>query len=797
MQYMVMKSIIKNIKYHNLREGIKLKFKYKNINIGSILVTWLLSYMSILMIPLLINGLVYVKSSMILQEEINKANLGMLKQYQSSIDSRLREVEFIAQQISFNPNIISLKSVNENLDQFQEYNIYKATQDLKVYQLANGFIDDVYVFIKQSKTILTSSNHLDSELAYQYFYRYNNISYDEWIKLLNNTHKGDLVALKVSDGANGFNQQIAYIQSLPVESPSDSFATLVIPINIKRFQDAIQNINSVNQGVSMIIDKDNHVIVNTPGIKTLTGIPYKKLTGSSGIIHQTVNGKKVVISYMSSQVFDWKYVTVVPIEVFLDKIKYIQLLNRISLILCILLGGMVSFFFLRKNYIPINNIVKRLKGREGKSLNKKSNEYGFIMDAISASFDENDKINKRLEVQNKEVRASFFRRILRGQLRSNISLNDSLTSFGINLLSDNFTVLLFNIEDNNEPSLNQNIIEDEAKFENSSFILVNVIEELANQNNQGYMVEVDEKMYACLINLKQQEEANVRIEMFRIANEAQKFIQETFKVNFTVSISNVHSTIIGISEAYQEANEVMEYKNVVGYSEIMHYDEMVNTKYPKNSYFYPLETEYQLINSIKVGELEKAKSIVNNVFDINFSSKSISLKITKCFMFNMISTMVKALDEINNIYNDNLLEELNSIDRLLECKTTSEMKSTLINIIGSVCNYVSSKKKSGHKELIKNIVVFVENNYTDMNFSISMIGENFKMTPSYISKIYMEETGEGLLDFININRLEKAKQLLKEKKLSVNEITYAVGFSNSGTFIRAFKKYEGITPGKY
>ena len=166
-------------------------------------------------------------------------------------------------------------------------------------------------------------------------------------------------------------------------------------------------------------------------------------------------------------------------------------------------------------------------------------------------------------------------------------------------------------------------------------------------------------------------------------------------------------------------------------------------------------------------------------------------------MFNMISTMLKALDEINNIYNTNLLDELNSVDRLLECKTTSEIKNVLIDIIYNVCSYVVSQKKDTHKELAKDIATFVEGNYSDMNFSISMIGEKFKMTPSYISKIFMEERGEGLLDFISINRLEKAKQLLKEKKFSVNEIAYMVGFSNSGTFIRAFKKYEGITPGKY
>jgi AraC-like DNA-binding protein len=774
-----------------------LKLKSRNINIGSILITWLLSYMSVLLIPLIINGIVYIKSSMILEGEINRVNMGMLKQLQSTIDSKLTDMDRLTQQISLEPNVNSLKSINNNFEGFQAYNIYKTAQNLKIYQSSNAFIDNLYIFLKGPKTILSYTTHSDSLLEYEYNLKYDNMTYNEWISLLNSTHKRDLVMLRSNGDSDGFDEQIAYVQSLPVENPNNSYATLVISINAKWFQDAIQNIELTNQGTTIIADNNNRILVSTKETDRSESIPYDKLTESSGIIYDTINGKKVVISYMTSSVAKWKYISMVPLEVFLNKMKYIQQLNRISLILCIILGGAVTFFFVRKNYKPINNIVKRLKERAGKSLNKAYNEYGFIMDSISATFDENDKINEQLEVQNKEMRANFFRRIFKGQLSGIVSINDALSSFNINLLSDKFLVMIFNIEECSKLFTDHKNMDDQAKREYSKFILVNVVEELANQDNQGFMIEVDDKMYACLVNLKSQDERNAKEGTVRIANEAQSFIQETFKMNFTVTISNIHSTIAGITEAYQEAMEVMEYKNVVGYAEIMHYDELSSTKYPKSSYLYPLETEYRLINSIKAGEFEKAKSIVDEVFDKNFSSKHISLKITKCFMFNMISTMLKALDEINHMYGNNYPESLNSMDKLLKCKTTFEIRSTLIESISNICNYVLSQKKDTHKELIDDIITFVDSNYNDVNFSITMIGEKFKMTPSYISKIFMEERGEGLLDYINTTRLERAKLLLREKKYSVNEVASMVGFGNNGTFIRAFKKYEGITPGKY
>lgn len=71
------------------------------------------------------------------------------------------------------------------------------------------------------------------------------------------------------------------------------------------------------------------------------------------------------------------------------------------------------------------------------------------------------------------------------------------------------------------------------------------------------------------------------------------------------------------------------------------------------------------------------------------------------------------------------------------------------------------------------------------------------MTPAYMSRLFKERTGYGLLDYINKVRIEKAKVLLNENSYSIQEIALKVGFVNSNTFIRSFKKAEGITPGSY
>ena len=48
-----------------------------------------------------------------------------------------------------------------------------------------------------------------------------------------------------------------------------------------------------------------------------------------------------------------------------------------------------------------------------------------------------------------------------------------------------------------------------------------------------------------------------------------------------------------------------------------------------------------------------------------------------------------------------------------------------------------------------------------------------------------------------LNREEKSKELLMGTEMSVTEVAYAAGFSDSSYFIQCFRKYEGITPGEY
>jgi YesN/AraC family two-component response regulator len=134
---------------------------------------------------------------------------------------------------------------------------------------------------------------------------------------------------------------------------------------------------------------------------------------------------------------------------------------------------------------------------------------------------------------------------------------------------------------------------------------------------------------------------------------------------------------------------------------------------------------------------------------------------------------------------------------LTGCETIIDMKEQLLDVLKHTCQSIQESRKDEHTQLSRQVIEYVRLHYSSDNLNITMIGEAFRLTPSYLSKLFKAQTGEALLDTINRTRLEEAKKLLMQQNISIAEIAKSVGYSDINTFNRIFKKFEGITPGKY
>lgn len=100
------------------------------------------------------------------------------------------------------------------------------------------------------------------------------------------------------------------------------------------------------------------------------------------------------------------------------------------------------------------------------------------------------------------------------------------------------------------------------------------------------------------------------------------------------------------------------------------------------------------------------------------------------------------------------------------------------------------------KGKIKRVMNFIERNCykkTTLNDAALAVC----LSPKYLSRVFRRETGKGFEDYKLGVKIEKSKQLLKKTGFNINSIGDKLGYENTESFIRIFKKITGVTPAVY
>lgn len=99
--------------------------------------------------------------------------------------------------------------------------------------------------------------------------------------------------------------------------------------------------------------------------------------------------------------------------------------------------------------------------------------------------------------------------------------------------------------------------------------------------------------------------------------------------------------------------------------------------------------------------------------------------------------------------------------------------------------------------IVAYVLGYVEEHYADSSLNISSIADSIDKNPKYISRVFKETMGEGILDYVNRIRIAKAKEIIAIRRYSTEEAGRMVGYASNQTFRRAFMKIVGMPPGKY
>jgi AraC family transcriptional regulator len=96
----------------------------------------------------------------------------------------------------------------------------------------------------------------------------------------------------------------------------------------------------------------------------------------------------------------------------------------------------------------------------------------------------------------------------------------------------------------------------------------------------------------------------------------------------------------------------------------------------------------------------------------------------------------------------------------------------------------------------KKLMQYIEEHLAD-EVSLLSLAQLAQLSPYHFSRAFKQSFGMPPHQYLTSRRIERAKTLLAERKLSVTEIGFDVGFSETSSFTAAFRKHTGETPTDY
>lgn len=107
-----------------------------------------------------------------------------------------------------------------------------------------------------------------------------------------------------------------------------------------------------------------------------------------------------------------------------------------------------------------------------------------------------------------------------------------------------------------------------------------------------------------------------------------------------------------------------------------------------------------------------------------------------------------------------------------------------------------SQDFSNCSPMVRSVYHYLCSHYME-DISLSGLSEIFFLSPNYLSSLIKRETGKSFTDILNGIRIEKAKSLLKDPRLQINQLGKMVGYNEYAYFFQVFKKYTGLSPKEY
>ncbi|WP_196426407.1 AraC family transcriptional regulator [Paenibacillus campinasensis] len=739
-----------------------------------VFMTLLLSYLMILLFPGAVFTAVYNRIEDVMVDNANKLNQTLIEQAQQIVDSKLEEMYQLSRNITSHPDMKALLNIEGINNGKENYAFYKFMEEIQRYKNNNRFVRELYIYFRNSDTILTSGLKTDSDLFYSKLYSYDHMTYEEWKEqVLHAPHYNTFLPVAQIGRPADKSDMLTYVQSLPVGERSSPQGALVMLIDKRQIYTWLEEITRSNQGSIYIKDAGGQVLLHAESGEETPLMPGESLS-------------KISVSAYSAE-SGWEYVSAVPDEVFWGRVQTVKNLAFSVLFFYLVAGIGACAFLTYRAYQPVREIIRLISDKKHPGHTDYGNEYEYIKTAVEDVFLQKDAMRDKLQEQVPVLRSHFLLRLLKGNVDSEAVSEHSLAFMGIDFPHPYYGVALIKLCGMDEGERGNT----EKVWALMRFLTGQLVED--NRMDHFHCVELDKDMVAVIFNVP--DPGLHQAEIYPWLETIQDTIRRRFNTGAIIALSDLHSGMEQVPMCLDESMKALDYSIFTENQSVLVYDDMKHKS--ELVYDFPVDTEVRIIQAVKNGETVKVEQLIESLYRNNFNMEHKKPELARLLFANLVSTLFKLLNGLNLKYDELFKQDLNPLEVINKADTVHDMYTFVLSLFHKVCRQVSAKRMSSSSAIVDKAKVYLEQNADDAMLSLASVAEHFQITPQYLSGLFKKSSGINMSDYLAQVRIKKAKELMSDPDITISQIARLVGYNNDVGFIRVFKKHEGMTPGQY
>lgn len=333
---------------------------------------------------------------------------------------------------------------------------------------------------------------------------------------------------------------------------------------------------------------------------------------------------------------------------------------------------------------------------------------------------------------------------------------------------------------------------DVPEMERLLFAALNLVSGIVSAKYPNEGVELPEGRAELIINADGSAEEG---ELLRLIADSQDKIERELELSVSVSVSFFGNEPGLLPSLHEQAQQNTVYRFLYGKKCIITAAKVLK-KPDTESIDYTFPAENDLVDALKLGKLPKVKEILEQIFD---EIRTLSYTGTMISLFHLADTIRRTLAEIARADAGLHAAAIGAIGRnLLEKESLDAFKDELIARLESFFAFdpVHNVNRK-HEMVVETVKKIVLNNFSDVDMDLTSLSGMMKMSSKQLSKIFRENTGLSLPDYITAVRMQKAAELLETTDLSIGKIAARTGILNETYFFTMFKKHFGTSPSAY